>query len=441
MSDDWTEPESAGEEESSQASPEDGEQVGQPAAAEDDAAADIGTRALSEAARVAFVIMLGAMAALVGVYLYQRLFWVQLNEVNIKLRFGRPVKVDGSYIMDPGSGYHFLWPGEEVVPVPTNELPLEINTEFMPLRRARTEREERLMAEQGISPRERPVDVKRDGFLITGDANIVHLRMKVRYAVGGEDTDLLDYAFGFRGPDPEPGEEREDTPEGLLERFAVQSAIETVGSWTIEDVRQKYRKTPGGATIHLQQEIHGRITAELDAYRRANGRSLGIRIEGVELTAPRVPPIVQPAFDAARDAQAQMAQRIHEADNEEQQILARARRRAGRIIRVAEGYATQLVNTAKADAEMLQTLSEAYGESPEAARILRSTHYHRMIAELFAASEDTHVFFAEPEGANHALQIQFSPVAQTIKSRLMEAQQQLEAQGQQGAAGAGEHAH
>ncbi len=433
MSDDWTEPESAGEEESPQAPPEDGEQVGQPNDAEDDATADIGTRAISEAACVAFVIMLVAMAGLVGFYVYQRLFWVQLNEVNIKLRFGRPVKVDGSYVIEPGSGYHFLWPGEEVVRVSTKEEPLELNMEFMPFRRARTEREMELMAEQGISASERPVDVKTDGFLITGDANIVHLRLKVRYAAGGEDDDLLDYAFGFIGPDPEPGEPRKD-PEWLLRRFTVQSTIETIGSWTIEDVRQKYRRTPGGATIALQQEIHNRITAELDAYRRANSKSLGIKVAGVELTlGPVVPPVVQAAFDAARDAQAQMAQRIHEADNEEQQILTRARSSASRIVRAAESYATRLVNTAKADAEMVQTLGEAYGKSPEAASILRSTRYNRMIVELFAASEDPYVL-----GPGQTLEIQLSPVARTVKNRLKEAQQRLSAPG---ATEAGGHQH
>lgn len=396
-----------------------------PSADENPLAEDIGTHALGEAVRVAFVVMLLMLVALLTVYAYKCVFTVQQHEVKVKLRFGKPlaVKMKGtdkkSCVMAPGSGYHFRWPFEEVVSIATTEQSLDLDKVFMAYRRKLTAIEEQQIRESGRKLHEmaQELSVKTDGFLITGDVNIVHLQLKVRYRVSsGDSAGVRDYAFRFR------------SPETLLERFAMASAIETVGSWNVMDILRKHRRTEGGRQIRLQDEIKSCIVRKSRAFREANSISVGIDVMDVELTDPKVPASVGGAFKKAQLANDQKGRLETEAHKFARAIKESAVAEADRVVKDARSYATRLLEAAKADKEMLKRLREAYDESPQVAAMLRDRHYHRMVTAIFAPSEDSFVLHREAPGSAQELRLRLSPVSKRVKNKVEELRRSKEAE-------------
>jgi regulator of protease activity HflC (stomatin/prohibitin superfamily) len=372
---------------------------------------DIGTHALGEAVKVAFIIMVVVLIALAVFYVGKSTFTVQTNEVAIKLRFGRPVKVGGSYVIRSDSGYHFCWPFEEKVKIKTNDQTLAVDTEFMAKKRELSELEKQALTEAGkkLLDRVKELDLRTDGFLMTGDANIVHLKVLVYYNVRQDsEKSVLDHAFALQ------------SPEGLLRRFAVQSTIETVGSWDVYSALLNSREDPQMGKVLLKDEIADAIKRKLRGFEKS-GISAGIEIVGVELVGPSVPQEVKGAFEYAQLANERRGQYIQEAYKEARSITERARADAERFINEAQSYRTRLVEAAKADANMLLSLKGAYGDgSTEEARILRAKHYQRMVQEIFGPSRDTFVIHRAASGSSQELRLMFSPVSSRLKSQLQQ---------------------
>jgi regulator of protease activity HflC (stomatin/prohibitin superfamily) len=85
--------------------------------------------------------------------------------------------------MRPGGPYFTLpYPIDEVVKVDTTVRSLHLDREFWFETR---EGDEAMSAAQVASSRQGPLNPERDSYIVTGDANIIHLRWTVNYKIGG----------------------------------------------------------------------------------------------------------------------------------------------------------------------------------------------------------------------------------------------------------------
>ena len=374
---------------------------------------DAGTRALSEALRVSFRFLKFVMVLLVVVYLLRGIFYVQPGEVHIKLRFGRPVKVSlggdrgKGYVMDSESGWHIRWPWEEVDVVPISEQTIDMDKEFWPASlEPTTELEDRLRKEAGERPGQTGLNIKTGGYLVSGDVNIVHLKLRVRYRARQDEKGAMDYIFAHRSL--ELGRDRrtvEDisSPRALLEKFVAEAATETIGTLPVLEVMRERKED-------LLKGIERRVEEKLAGFEQASGISAGVTLTGVEaIEGPIMPAEVRVAFLRAQDAASEMNRLIDMAKKERTMILGRAQGEAESIKSQAEAYKSRLVNLARADAEALKKLRHIYRESPAAAKILRVWHFQRMMKGLLGGSRGSFVVHEGAGGASSQLRYLFGP--------------------------------
>jgi len=153
----------------------------------DPQAQDAGTQALAEALRSSFAIVKVAMLLMVIAFFCSGFFTVGPSEKAVKLRFGKPVGAGSKALL--GSGVHWSWPYpiDEVVHIPITEqqtLQSTVGWYF-------TTPGDDLTGENLYAPAS--LDPARDGYVITGDRNIIHTRATLSYHI----DDPIRYVFSF----------------------------------------------------------------------------------------------------------------------------------------------------------------------------------------------------------------------------------------------------
>lgn len=131
---------------------------------------DTAQQSLSDALGVSFAVLKGLLVVLIVVYLASGVFQVDEQNEAVRLRFGERI---GTY--KPGWHFGLPYPLEEVVHIPVNEQRLILDQSFW-YNDPEGNSNPAALAMQ-------PLDPLKDGFLITGDANVVHIKFVVLYKV------------------------------------------------------------------------------------------------------------------------------------------------------------------------------------------------------------------------------------------------------------------
>lgn len=148
---------------------------------------DTGSRALAEALRVSFVILRVVLVALAALFLVSGFFTLKSQENAVILRFGKPVGQGEQALLGPGAHWAFPEPIDKVERVSVSGIQFASSTVgwYATTPEAEAAKNEPPPGE-GLNP-------ERDGYVLTGDANIVHVRATLRYRI----NDPLRYIFDF----------------------------------------------------------------------------------------------------------------------------------------------------------------------------------------------------------------------------------------------------
>src|SRR5262249_38839671 len=136
---------------------------------------DAGSQALSEALRSSFAIVKVVMVILVVVFLASGVFTVPSQEKAIVLRFGRPVGSGDQQLLGPGLHWSWPYPIDEVVHIPISQVQTVTSTAGW---YATTAEAELTQTEGPAGPTLNPA---ADGYTLTGDNNVIHVRVTLRY--------------------------------------------------------------------------------------------------------------------------------------------------------------------------------------------------------------------------------------------------------------------
>jgi membrane protease subunit HflK len=150
---------------------------------------DAGTQALAEALRSSFNIVRLLMAVLLVSFVASGVYTVAPNQEAVLLRFGKPVGVGQQQRLQPGLHWKLPYPIDEVVYIPVGETRTLTSSAGW---YAVTPEEELAggKAPESANPFLTP---GLDGYTLTGDGNIVHVRATVNYRI----SDPLRYEFEF----------------------------------------------------------------------------------------------------------------------------------------------------------------------------------------------------------------------------------------------------
>ncbi len=288
---------------------------------------DTGSRALAEALKSSFVIVRGLMVGLMVLFFGSGIFIVEPNQKALILRFGKPQSVTEDQLLGPGFHFAFPYPIDEVVKIPISQV-YQVRSTIGWF--ATSPEMEAAGAEPGGKA---TLDPSIEGYTLSGDANIMHVRATARYTISLP----ISYVFGFT-----------DTSNTI--QHALDNAILFASA-----------QFPVDGVLRLDQAgFREKIMSRLDQLTRTN---LGIRLEAIDVVV-RPPMFIKGDFDAVLAAEADRSRAMNGARGYENSILAKAKGEAEALINSGEADRSRIVQTAQSEARYVNDRLAEYQRTP-----------------------------------------------------------------------------
>lgn len=290
---------------------------------------DASSQALSDALKSSFGIVRVLMVGLFIVFLGSGFFTVGPQERAVILRFGKPVGEGEKALRGPGFNWAWPYPIDEVVRIPITQVQTVSSTVGWYATSAAAE-----AAGQEPPPGD-SLNPTRDGYVITADGNVLHVRGTLRYRIKEPG---LQYVFSFG-----------DT-SNLVQNAFNHAIVYAAATYKVDDI--------------LTRDFAGfreRVRQRLDAL--VNRDQLGVVVDQVELQA--IPPRqLQAQFVAVSEAGERRGKVLNEARTYASQTVNRGKSDAAGRIAAAEADRTRMVALVAADAETFTHLLPQYRRQP-----------------------------------------------------------------------------
>ncbi len=252
-------------------------------------------------------------AACLALWVLSGVYLVQTDRQAVVTRFGAVVEPR----VYPGVHYALPWPIERVWKLKVRQLQrLVIGGEAADLVLGRTQP----LASQ----------------FLTGDQNIIQMRVVVQYSVGVP----ADYLF--RSEDP--AQTAKAAVESELTRRIARTGVDAV--LTTEK-------------LAIQDAVRGAAQRRLDDY------SAGVDLASVSIETVTAPPEAADAFRDVASARADTARIVSEAQSYANDLLPRARGEAMQNMEAAEAYHISAVNDAAGEADRFTAVAAEYAKAPQ----------------------------------------------------------------------------
>jgi len=295
-----------------------------------DTPVDAGSQALAEALRSSFVIVKFVMAILVVVFLASGFFTVGPQQQAIILRFGRPTQQGGKALLGPGLQWSLPYPIDESVIVSISGLQQVRSTIGWYLT---SPMEESLPTEMKI-PFGTPLNPLVDGYLLTADTNIVHVRATLTYRI----SDPVRYVFSFANAS--------NTVQQVLDT----TLISTAARFKVDDILTR-------DVISFKETLRRLATEVL------RQQDLGVTVEDCVVERSRAPRQLQDDFDAVVNAEVKRTKLIQEVHGYENQILYKAAADASSRTNLAEADRARFVKEIAGRAHQFEELLPKYNDN------------------------------------------------------------------------------
>ena len=171
---------------------------------------------------------------------------------------------------------------------------------------------------------------------LTGDQNIINMRVVVQYSVG--------------------------VPADYL--FHSVDVAQTTGVVVEAELARRIARTEVDAVLTTEKlAIQDAVLAA--AQRRLNEQGAGVKLSTVNIESVAAPPEAADAFRDVASARADTARIISEAESYANDLLPRARGEARQMLEAAEAYRSSRVNEALGDAARFSAVAAEYAKAPE----------------------------------------------------------------------------
>ena len=288
-----------------------------PARPAPEGAEDAGTQALSDALKSSFAIVKVVMASLVVLFLFSGFFKVEPQEKAVILRFGVPVGGGDGKLLGPGAHWAFPPPIDEVVRIPVGQLQ---NVDSTVGWYATTAANEAAGTEPPPGESLRPM---QDGYLLTGDENIVHLRATLRYRIAEPG---LRYVLDFA------------SASNAVQNAFNNALLFVAARYKVDDVLTRDQ-------AGLREAARNRFEQIVAQY---NLGITEIQIDNMQVIPPRQ---LKEAFARVTEAEVRRAKELNDARSYENQTISRARAEAESRKNLGEAERTRLVEFVAAEVE------------------------------------------------------------------------------------------
>ncbi len=335
---------------------------------------DAGTQALAEAFRSSFFIVQIVMVVLVLVFLCSGFFTVGPQERAVILRLGRPVGEGAGALQGPGSHWAFPRPIDEIVRIPFSEIQTVKSTVGWYYMSS-----EDLAAQAAGNwrpPATASLNPARDGYTLTGDGNIIHIRATLTYQV----EDPIRYEFDFVNA----SNSVRDALDGALIYVSARFT-------NVDDVLRLQKQ-------RFQEAVGARVT------QLAQAEDLGIAVQ--QCLVETIPPVrLQPDFERVTTALSEAETAKNEAEADQNAITNAAAAEAVRRVSAAETGRTNLVASVKAEADVFTNYLSEYTDNPG---LVESILYYQTIAQVMTNVSGKWYLPENPGGEPWEIRLQLS---------------------------------
>lgn len=291
---------------------------------------DAGAQALTEALASSLKLVRWLLAGMLVIFIFTGVFTVPPDEMAVLLRFGKPVGEGEARLLKPGLHWKFPPPIDERVRLEVGRSHTVVSTTGWFATTPELEA-------AGKEPAPRPSLIPGvDGYALTGDGNVIHVRVTLKYRVRA--ASAADQVFNFVNI---TNEVRNVLDNALLHSAARFTADEAL-----------YRDT-----ARFKEVLLARVTAQIER------TGLGISIEPTEIRVS-APLMVKPFFEGVVSAAQERGRRINEARGEAEQTLRKAEGEAAAVLNQGAAAANQIVQSARADARYFSDLLPQYRRDP-----------------------------------------------------------------------------
>ncbi len=290
---------------------------------------DASSQALAEAMHSGFRIVKLLMIGLVVLFFCSGVFVVQPNEVAVLLRFGRPVGVGTERLLQPG--WHWAWPYpiDEKVRIPVGQSHAVTSTTGW---YATTLAMEAANAEP---PAYGFLNPESDGYTLTGDGNIIHVRATIKYRI----ADPLRYMFAFTNV------------TAILTNVVNEAIFFASARVAADDALYKQKD-------RFSELVLGRVQ------QRIQDLDLGVTLEPSDIET-RAPADVSAAFKAVNAAEQDRSKTISDAEGYRDEVTRRAEGEKQAIITEGLTASNRIVQTVAADAQAFTNQLPAFARDPQ----------------------------------------------------------------------------
>jgi membrane protease subunit HflK len=290
-------------------------------------AVDAGSQALAEALGSSFAIVKVVMLLMVVAFFGSGFFQVGPSEKAVILRFGRPVGEGQKALLSSGKLYwSFPYPIDEVVKIPITENQKVTSTTGWYF----TTPEQELSGEE--LPAGASLNPAIDGYAITADRNIVHLRATLNYHL----EDPIAYIFNFA------------SASNSIQNMLNNALLFTAARYNVDDILINKR-------TEFQDAVQARVSDLTDR------EHLGIIIDPGQVQVQSVAPRqLQDVFARVTIAQQNQSKQINDANAYHDKTLLNAAAQASAITTQAAAASANYVKAIQADAKAFTDVLPAF---------------------------------------------------------------------------------
>lgn len=327
---------------------------------------DSSTQALSDALKSSFVIVRIVMVGLVALFFASGIFTVQEKEVAIKLQFGAPTGAGEAALLKPGLHWSFPYPINEIVKIPKGQVHTVVSSVgWYPV-----------TAQQELAGQEPPaggtLNPAIDGYTLTADGNIMHVRATLRYYI----SDPVAYEFNF------------SAASNLVQNALNNALHHASAQFTVDKAT---RLDIAGFKGKLMSRVQALVAAQ----------NLGIEFVGSDVLA--IPPRqVKAAFDAVLEAENDKRKAINTAEGDANTTLTKALAEADAVRNTGRADATRIEQSAKADADYFLARLEEFSRDKQLFRDRRLTE---TMATVLANAQEKYFLVERTDGTPRELRI------------------------------------
>jgi membrane protease subunit HflK len=334
-------------------------------------------RILTESLDDAFRFLRGAGVVVAVVILFSGVRFVRPNEVALVLRFGR---LTGATPADQvhGPGILFAWPYliDHVIRVPVKQVnELEVS-DFSgdPLPGFKADADNGASAATSTSD---SLDPRRVGYCVTGDHNIVHATVLVKYLI----NDPVEYAL-YTGD-----------PAKTIRDLVCAALTQAIGALPVDSVLAEGKRALAAAVVKRAQQ-------------RLDEVKVGVVIAALEFRALVPPLAVEPDFKDVVSAYVEKQTKVAEARTYREQEVPKAQADRDRLISDARAFAAGRLAKARGDVATFKDVVAQYHANPA---VVRERLYREATESILSAVGSRALLPFQSKGTRLMLPVERAP--------------------------------